>query len=111
MSDTRDDDHDQARERRSPLRDATWPEAARILAALAVVSVGAALFAMAFRAGIQLAYGSLFGAHDVLEVFVRLPLAAKIALPAAGGLLAGILALVTKRSTGGAGVGDVMEAV
>jgi CIC family chloride channel protein len=96
---------------RSPFRDASWREVARILLALVVVAVGAALFAMAFRAGIQLLYASLFEAHDVLEVFARLPPVAKIALPAFGGLLAGLVGLVATRSRSGGGVGDVMEAV
>ncbi len=92
------------------LHRASWREIARVLLALVVVSVGAAGFAMAFRAGTQAVYAAFFDAHDVLEVFTRLPLLARVFLPAFGGLLAGLLARAVARSPG-AGVGEVMEAV
>jgi len=98
-----DDEH-------APLHRASWRTLARVMLALVVVSIGAAAFAMAFRAGTQLVYGALYGAHDVLEVFTRLPLAARVVLPAFGGLLAGLVARAAARSPG-QGVGEVMEAV
>lgn len=85
-------------------------EVARVLGALVVVSVGAASFAMAFRAGLHSLYVALFDAHDVLEVFTRLPWPARLALPAAGGLLAGLVGMIRVRSPS-QNVGDVMEAV
>ena len=99
-----------AEDEHSPLHRASWRELARVMLALVVVAVGAAAFAMAFRAGTQLVYGTLYGARDVLEVFTRLPLAARVALPAFGGLLAGLVARAAARSPG-QGVGEVMEAV
>jgi CIC family chloride channel protein len=94
----------------TPLRSAPPAELARVLAALVVVSVGAASFAMAFRAGIQQLYLSLFHAHDVLEVFTRLPWPARVAFPTLGALLAGLVGMIAVRSPVH-GVGDVMEAV
>jgi CIC family chloride channel protein len=85
-------------------------DAARTLAATIVVAVGAAAFAMAFRAGLQRMYATLLGAHDVLAAFVRLPVYARFLLPAAGGLAAGLVSRLTARS-GSQGFGDVMEAV
>lgn len=84
-------------------------ELARLSLALVIVSVGAAAFAMSFRAGLQLVYQRVFGARDVLEAFTRLPLAARVALPALGGLLAGTIARFASSSVG-QGVGAVMEA-
>lgn len=81
----------------------------RVLGALVIVAVGAAAFAMAFRAALSWVYTTLFHAHDVLGAFERLPLVARLLLPAAGGLVGGIITRVA-RSSGG-GVGDVMEAV
>jgi chloride channel protein, CIC family len=93
-----------------PIHRAPWRELARVMLALVIVSIGAALFAMAFRVATQAVYGALYGAHDVLEVFTRLPLPARVVLPAFGGLLAGLVARAAARSPG-QGVGDVMEAV
>ena len=94
----------------NPLRSAPPAELARVLAALVVVSVGAAAFAMAFRVGLHSLYVALFKAHDVLEVFTRLPWAVRLALPAFGGLLAGLVGMIRVRSPS-QNVGDVMEAV
>jgi chloride channel protein, CIC family len=85
-------------------------ELLRIAVALFVVALGAAAFAMAFRAGLQLVYGGLFHAHDVLEVFTRLPWAARLGLPALGGLLAGSVGRIAARRGDVPGLGDVMEA-
>lgn len=94
----------------TPLRSAPPREVARVLAAVVVVSVGAASFAMAFRAGLQHFYASVFHAHDVLEVITRLPWPARVGFPALGGLLAGLVGMIAVRSPAH-GVGDVMEAV
>ena len=81
---------------------------ARYFAALAVVAVGASLFAAAFRALLGLAFG-LAGATDVVGMSARLPVALRILLPALGGLCAGLI--VRALRGGGGGVGGVMEAV
>lgn len=86
---------------------APLPHLARLSGALVVVAVGAAAFAMAFRAGLSFLYRTLLGAHDVLDLFQHLPWVARIALPAVGGLGAGLVA----RAAASSGVGDVMEAV
>lgn len=64
---------------------------------------------MGFRASLQLVYRGVFGGRDVLEAFVGLPVALRIALPALGGLLAGTVGRMTTQRSGG--VGEVMEAV
>jgi CIC family chloride channel protein len=85
-------------------------ELARLAAALGLVSVGAAAFAMGFRLAAQLVYGALLGGHDVLDAFERLPLRARALLPIAGGVLAGAASRLASKEAGH-GVGDVMEAV
>ncbi len=85
-------------------------EAPRLVGALVIVAVGASMFAMAFRATLQLVYRSLLGGRDVLDAFTSLPVGARIGVPIAGGLLAGCVARFTA-GVSGAGVGDVMEAV
>ncbi len=86
------------------------PELVRVTAALVLVSVGAAAFAMGFRGALQLVYSGLLGRRDVLDVFVNLPWWGRALLPIAGGVLAGSVARLTSR-TAAQGVGDVMEAV
>lgn len=93
-----------------PSRHASWREWFRLVVALVLVSVGAGAFAMTFRWTLQVVYRSLLGGHDVLEAFTRLPMAARLAVPAFGGMLAGSVARIAIR-TSGQGVGDVMEAV
>ena len=93
-----------------PFRSQPPGEVARVLVALVVVSVGAASFAMAFRAGLHALYVTLLHAHDVLEVFTRVPWPVRLFLPALGGLLAGLVGLIRVRAPS-QNVGDVMEAV
>lgn len=81
----------------------------RIAIAVALVAIGAAVFAVAFRAGLALLTRQVGGAHDVVSAIARLPLWARVLLPAAGALLAGVVSLLSARGT--AGVGNVMEAV
>ncbi|MFO0550658.1 MAG: chloride channel protein [Polyangiaceae bacterium] len=90
-----------ARATRSPT------ESARAVAALVVVALGAALFAVAFRTLLARVF-SLAGAHNVVSLFERLPWWARLLLPAAGALLAGLTGRLSPKSQG---VGDVMEAV
>jgi CIC family chloride channel protein len=81
----------------------------RFAIALVVVALGAAAFAVAVRTLLGLVFHRLYGADDVVAAFTRLPFAYRIALPAAGGALAGAIQRVRMR--GRPGVGGVMEAV
>jgi chloride channel protein, CIC family len=83
----------------------------RYAAALLVVALGAALFAIAFRSLLTFAFASSFGATDVVSMFQALPSWLRFVLPAVGGLLAGSVALIAARVSKDQGVGDVMEAV
>jgi len=81
--------------------------------AAAIVSVGllAAAFAILFRSGVHLVFARLFGEPDVLRAFQRLPAAARLLVPAAGGAVAAALSLVSVRRAGGQGVAQILEAV
>ncbi|MBI2393518.1 MAG: chloride channel protein [Deltaproteobacteria bacterium] len=83
----------------------------RFFVALLLVACGAALFASAFRVGVEAVFERVFHAPNVLAAFERLPLWARVAIPAVGGLLAGLASERARRLQGGQGVGDVMEAV
>lgn len=88
---------------------APWLDALRTIFALVVVSLGAAAFAMAFRATLSTVYARLFHAQDVLSAFERLPAFARVALPTTGAFFAGLVVRLAPSS--GQGVSDVMEAV
>lgn len=90
---------------------ASYREFGRFVLALAIVSIGAAAFAVAFRLLLGLALQGLAGAHDVVAAIERTPVWARVLVPAAGGFGAGLIARRLARHAGGAGVGDVMEAV
>ena len=79
--------------------------------ALLAVAVGAAGFAVLFRDAIALTFTHGYGAPDVLTAFRALPWYARIIVPAIGGGLAGLLGTIAAKLKGGAGVGEVMEAV
>jgi CIC family chloride channel protein len=81
----------------------------RFLSALTAVALGAAMFAVALRAGLSWWYRTAFAADNVVAAFVRLPWWFRLAVPAAGGLAAGIVARWRKPSA--QGVSNVMEAV
>ncbi len=82
----------------------------RLAVALVVVAIGAAGFAIAFRAALAGVANALGGAN-VVAMITGLPPWARIALPVAGGLAAGLVALAAVRVREGAGVGYVMEAI
>jgi CIC family chloride channel protein len=84
---------------------------ARYAVAVVLVAVGAACFAVLFRTAINAVFTKIYGAHDVLGAFETLPWPWRLAVPAAGGLLAGAMSVVASRFKGGQGVGEVMEAV
>jgi chloride channel protein, CIC family len=83
----------------------------RYATALLGVAVGAAGFAVLFRRAIALAFAYGYGAADVLTAFRALPWYARIIVPMIGGGLAGLLGAIAAKLHGGAGVGEVMEAV
>jgi chloride channel protein, CIC family len=81
----------------------------RFAAAVVGVALAAALFAITFRSLLALVYQRVFGAATVVEAISALPTWLRVAVPAAGGLTAGILARL--RSQSHQGVSNVMEAV
>ncbi|MBA2538153.1 MAG: chloride channel protein [Deltaproteobacteria bacterium] len=79
---------------------------------IALVAVIATGFAIAFRWTLAWTWELAAGAHDVVAAMELAPWWACVLLPAAGGLAAGILVLLAARhTTGGSGVGGVIEAV
>ncbi len=83
----------------------------RFALGVVLVALTAAAFAVAFRLTILFALEGVSGARDVVSAMARAPAWARLAFPAVGGLLAGLLGLLVARARGGQGVGDVMEAV
>ena len=88
-----------------------WGNLLRYATALLAVAIGAASFAVLFRHAITLAFSYGYGAPDVLAAFSALPWYARIGVPMVGGGLAGLLGAIAAKLKGGAGVGEVMEAV
>jgi len=78
-------------------------------AALGLVSVGAALFAVAFRSVLALWYRAVFEAGDVVNAIAGMPWWLRLSIPALGAVLAGVIA--TWRTGPPQGVSNVMEAV
>jgi CIC family chloride channel protein len=76
----------------------------RFLAALVLVAVGAAAFAIGFRGALGLVYRHVLGGRDVMEAITHAAWYLRLLLPALGGLLAGLIARK------GQGFGEVMEA-
>lgn len=83
----------------------------RFLIGLAAVALLSAAFAVVFRATLSAVLGLVTHRSDVVSAMRRLPWQLRLLLPPTGGLLAGLLALLTARKSSGQGVGDVMEAV
>ncbi|HVU00426.1 MAG TPA: chloride channel protein [Polyangiaceae bacterium] len=98
-------------ESRSPRSPRFWTNLARFALAILVVSLGAAVFAILFRSAIGFVFVRLYRAPDVLRAFAALPWYASALLPAMGGALAGVCGAFASHLKGGAGVGQVMEAV
>lgn len=103
---------------------ASW--SARFAVGVVVVALAASGFAVAFRGALAAAMDATWGATNVVAAMHAAPVWARLVLPAAGGLLAGLLGLAVARvtrSTGEGpaagpvrrraeqGVGDVMEAI
>jgi len=81
----------------------------RFLAALFLVAVGAALFAVGFRLSLDLVYRGLYHAEGVVQAIAGLSPWQRLAVPAAGALVAGFLS--RWRLSRSQGVSNVMEAV
>jgi chloride channel protein, CIC family len=83
---------------------------AKLTLAIVVVAIIAAAFAVAFRGSLTYVVAKL-GGSNIVDMIAALPLWARVALPAAGGLGAGLIALWIARLRGASGVGFVMEAI
>ena len=66
--------------------------------------------AIAFRASLA-AFGRLLGGAGTVAMIQAAPIWERIALPAAGGLVVGLILWIAARVREGAGVGFVMEAI
>jgi CIC family chloride channel protein len=78
--------------------------------AVIVVALVAAGFAIAFRATLY-QVGLVLGGESIVAMITAAPVWERIALPALGGLLVGLVLLIAARVREGAGVGFVMEAI
>jgi CIC family chloride channel protein len=83
----------------------------RFAAAVVLVAVMAAGFAIAFRATLGGALHWVSGARDVVTAMTHAPFWLRVAAPALGGLVAGLIGRSRAASERGQGVGGVMEAV
>ena len=84
----------------------------RTLALAACVGVTGALATLGFRAGLQLAEHLLYGpVGGLVEAAATLHWWERLLVPCVGGLLAGLVLLLSQRLTKGAPHGDYMEAV
>ena len=83
---------------------------AKLTFAIVVVAIVAATFAVVFRGSLTYVVAKL-GGSNIVDMVAALPLWARVALPAAGGLGAGLIALWSARLRGASGVGFVMEAI
>ncbi len=83
----------------------------RYVLGIGLVAAAAAGFAIAFRALLSAMWIAVAQTSDVVTAMIEAPWYGRLLLPAAGGLLAGVLVRIAARKPGGHGVGDVMEAV
>ena len=82
----------------------------RLHVAVVVVAVAAAAIAIAFRLTLA-GFVHALGGSDTITMIANLPLWARVALPAAGGVGTGLIGLAMARRRGASGVGYVMEAI
>ncbi len=76
-----------------------------------LVGVLGAAFAIVFRLALHHGTQLVLGTGNVLEGFSALPWPERLALPAAGGAVAGAISLLAARSPGGHGVAVILESV
>jgi chloride channel protein, CIC family len=81
----------------------------RLAFGLALVTVGAGVFAVAFRASLTAFYQHLYGADNVVDSIASLPIWMRLGVPLAAAALAGTIARL--RSSHAHGVSNVMEAI
>ena len=81
----------------------------RFLVGLCLVALGASLFAVAFRSSLTLFYQVAYEADNVVAAISRLPAWMRLAGPACGGAVAGLISRL--RPVPAQGVSNVMEAV
>lgn len=93
----------------SPWSAAAWPRAVRMVAAVVVIAVAAAGFAIAFREALFRALEAASGADGAVAALTRAPWWLRLAAPTLGALAAGAIVRFAVRGPGG--VGSVMEAV
>ncbi len=93
-----------------PSSDVARP-ALRFGAGVVMVALGAAAFAIAFRAALSFVVHRFGNGPDVVSAARAAPVWLRLTAPALGGLLAGTLGLWVARAPAGQGVADVMEAV
>lgn len=89
----------------------SWSAGWRFGLGVVLVALSAAAFAIVFRWALAFALHRVAGTLDVVSAMSRAPVPMRLAFPALGGLLAGIVGLFVMRAPAGHGVGDVMEAV
>jgi CIC family chloride channel protein len=100
-----------ARSTRSSLPPAPAARTLRFTLGVVCVSVASALFAVGFRYALSATLATFADAGDVVAAMRKAAPWQRVVLPAAGGLLAGLIVRVLARSPQGGGVSDVMEAV
>jgi CIC family chloride channel protein len=81
----------------------------RFTLGLILVTLGASVFAVAFRASLTVLYARLYGAANVVDSIASLPAWSRLLVPLAASTLAGTIARVY--GAGAQGVSNVMEAV
>jgi CIC family chloride channel protein len=81
----------------------------RFLAGIALVGLGAAIFAVAFRRALAWWYAIAFNASNVVDAIAGLPWWLRLVVPLAGGLAAGLIS--ARRASRGQNVSNVMEAI
>ena len=81
----------------------------RFLLGLTLVTLGAGVFAVAFRASLTAVYRTLYGADNVVDSIRTLPLWMRLIVPLVAAALAGTVARF--RSARTQGVSNVMEAI
>ena len=86
-------------------------DALRFAGAVLVTGVAASLFAIVMRLGAHAVLTHGLHAADILVAFEHLSTPARLALPALGGLLAGLVGLAAAHKAGGHGVAEILEAV
>ncbi|MEJ0002946.1 MAG: ClcB-like voltage-gated chloride channel protein [Pararobbsia sp.] len=89
-----------------------FSEAHSMLLWACVAGFGGALATMAFREGINFVQWLLVGdSGSLVEIAGRLPWQARLVLPAAGGVVAGLFLVLARRFTDGDAESDYMEAI